>query len=104
MGKQVDEFFTVSEKEFENKRTVTKEGKKTKVAETYTESKQVCHVKSASDYINHLIKQRGLDPTTALIRVGIDGGGGSLKLCVSVIDPAAFDVDVDKDDDDTNFG
>ena len=90
MGKQVKEFFEVTEKELEMKRTVEKEGKngkKTKSIETYTEKKKVCHVSNASDYVQHLIKVRGLNPATAMVRVGMDGGGGSMKILVSVSDP-----------------
>ena len=89
-GKQVEEYFTVTDKDLELKRTkvkVNKKGKETKVYETYVSAKRVCHVADASDYVQHLIKLRGLDPAKTLVRLGLDGGGGSLKVLVSVFDP-----------------
>ena len=91
MGKTVSDFFEVTEKEMEIKKTVTREGKngkKISSVETYMEKKNIVHVKSASDYIQHLIKLRGLDPKSAFVRIGMDGGGGSMKVLVSVFSPS----------------
>ena len=90
MGKQLEEHFTVTDMDLEMKRTkvrITKTGKKTKVVETYVSSRSICHATNTSDYIQHLIKIRGLDPARTMVRLGIDGGGGSLKILVSIFDP-----------------
>ena len=92
LGSQVDEYFTVTQKEMEVKKTVNKEGSagtKKATCETQLEKKDICHVKDTSAYIEHLIKLRGLDPTSALVRIGVDGGGGSVKVMVNVFDPVA---------------
>ena len=92
LGSQVDEHFMVTKRELEFKRKAEKEGKngvKKKVVETFTKEKDICHAVDASDYIKHLLKLRGLDPMKTLIRLGIDGGQGSLKILVSVFDPTA---------------
>ena len=86
----MEEYFTVTDKDLELKRTkvkVNKKGKETKVYGTYVSAKRVCPVADASDYVQHLIKLRGLDPAKTLVRLGLDGGGGSLKILVSVFDP-----------------
>ena len=64
-----------------------KKGKKIKKTVTYFQKKDICHVKDLDAYVQHVIKERGLDPKTTLIRVGLDGGGGSLKVLISVFDP-----------------
>ena len=90
MGKTVSDFFEVTEKDMEMKKTVTREGKngkKISSVETYMTKKSIVHVRSASDYINHIIKLRGLDPQAAFVRIGMDGGGGSMKVLVSVFSP-----------------
>ena len=38
--------------------------------------------------IDEVCKTRGLDPTTAVVRVGMDGGQGSFKVVMNIYDPA----------------
>ena len=106
-GRQVEDFFVITEKELEMKRTEIKQGKdgkNTKKVETYMTTKSICHVENTSDYVNHLIKQRGLDPNKTLVRIGLDGGGGSLKIMVSIFDPSTTGevsedwMNIDRDD------
>ena len=89
-GKVLEDHFTVTEMDLEMKRTkveVNKKGVEVKVVETFISPQRICHAKNTSDYIQHLLKVRGLDPAKTLVRLGIDGGGGSLKILVSVFDP-----------------
>ena len=42
--------------------------------------RDVLYVKNTTEFVNKIIKQRDLDPTTAFERVSLDGGGSFLKL------------------------
>ena len=53
--------------------------------------RDVLYVKSTSDFINEIVRQRGLDPTTAFVRISLDGGGGFLKVIVNVFDTEELD-------------
>ena len=53
--------------------------------------RDVLYVKSTSDFVNEIIKQRDLDPTTAFVRVSLDGGGGFLKVIVNVFETEEFE-------------
>ena len=103
----MEDFFTVSEADLEMKRSkvrVNKKGNKVKFVETYVSRKRICHVANTSEYIMHLIKLRGLDPAKTLVRLGLDGGGGSLKILVSVFQPTSTGgasqswIDMENDD------
>ena len=39
-----------------------------------------------SSFIDEVMQSRGLDASTTLIRIGLDGGGGFLKICFSLFD------------------
>ena len=43
-------------------------------------------VKDSSDFVMNIISKRVLNPYNTIIRVSIDGGGGSLKICVNIFD------------------
>ena len=109
MGSIVRGFFSVVKRELEFKRKVEKtgkNGKKRKVTETFKKETDICHASDASEYIQYLLKLRGLDPKKTLVRLGLDGGRGSLKIMVSVFDPTAtgeapinwMNLDLDKID------
>lgn len=54
-------------------------------------------VKNTSEFIQHIIEQRKLDPARSIVRIFLDGGGGFLKIIVNVFDPEAKDeIDVGK--------
>lgn len=52
-----------------------------------TKKKDLVFVNDTSAFILHIIKERGLDPSTAMMRVGTDGGSGSFKVVCNVFDP-----------------
>ena len=90
-GREVEDFFRVSGLEMEVKRsiiTVGKNRKNVKKVETHMVVKDVVHVENTSVYLNHLLKLRALNPKTTFIRVGMDGGGGSVKVLLSIFNPA----------------
>ena len=43
-------------------------------------------VKDSSDFVMNIISERALNPYNTIERVSIDGGGGSLKICVNIFD------------------
>ena len=49
--------------------------------------RSVVVVKDTSGYVLDLIQERQLDPTTAMVRISIDGGQGFLKICTNIFDP-----------------
>ena len=53
--------------------------------------RDVLYVKSTSEFVLEIIKQRDLDPTIAFVRVSLDGGGGFLKVIVNVFETEEFE-------------
>ena len=49
--------------------------------------RDIVFVKDIQSFILNIMEQRKLDPKQAFVRVGIDGGGGFLKVCVSIFEP-----------------
>ena len=43
-------------------------------------------VKDSSNFVMNIIRERALNPYNTIVRVSIDGGGGSLKICVNIFD------------------
>ena len=87
-GKGLEEYFTISKKEMEVKRSVVslgKRGQKVKNVETCMVIKDIFHPIDFSEYVKHLFKEKGLNPDS-FIRVGMDGGGDSMKILLSVFD------------------
>ena len=60
------------------------EDKKTKTERSFKEHAVV--TKNISGLIDKVLVERELDTDDALIRVGLDGGGGFLKVCMSIFD------------------
>ena len=58
------------------------ENSKTKVSRKFRQHAAVC--KNLKELIDDILHRRKICITDALIRVGLDGGGGFLKICVSV--------------------
>ena len=48
-------------------------------------------VKNTSEFIQHIIEQKKLDPARSIVRISLDGGSGCLKIIVNVFDPEAED-------------
>ena len=43
-------------------------------------------VKDSSEFVMNIISERALNPYNTIVRVSIDRGGGSLKICVNIFD------------------
>ena len=100
MGKKLDTFYTITPDKMEMKKTEEKEtnGKNTKKVVTYEEQKNIVHVKNTSDFVQHIIQERHLDPSTAVVRIGLDSGGGSMKVIASIFDPDTESPDDNEED------
>ena len=62
-----------------------RENKETKVSENFEQSTVMCN--NVPDFIDVILRERLLeDKDSVLIRIGIDGGGGFLKICLSIFD------------------
>ena len=53
------------------------------------EMKDVAIVKDTANFLNRVVRERGLDVDTGVIRTVLDGGGGSFKVMASVFDGAS---------------
>jgi hypothetical protein len=80
-GKKLDRFYDVKRISLELKKKV---GKK---IVTYKEDKDVVYVNDVNGLVQHVMKERSLDPAKTLVRIGLDGGGGSLKVIASIFEP-----------------
>ena len=72
------------EKEITTKNQTIKGKKVPTVAENYDEG--VIVTKSLSEFIDDIILRRKLNEESVLVRVGLDGGGGFFKVCLSIFD------------------
>ena len=72
------------EKEITTKNQKIKGKKVRKVAENYDE--HVIVTKNLSEFIDGIILRRKLNEESVLVRVGLNGGGGFLKVCLSILD------------------
>ena len=75
---KLDSFFEHKELRF------TREIKGRKIAENFEQ--YVIVAKNISCFIDEVIKSRGLDVSTTLIRIELDGGGGFIKIFLSLFD------------------
>ena len=48
--------------------------------------RDLVYVNKTSDFVLDLVKSRGLDPTSAFIRISLDGGGSFFKVMINVFD------------------
>ena len=71
--------------------------KSTKVV-TVWEEREVVHVKVASDFVLHIIWARGMDPAKTLVRIGLDGGGGSFKIMISIADAEGNEAEEEEEE------
>jgi hypothetical protein len=51
-------------------------------------TKDLVYVNDVSAFLLHIIKERGLNPAEAIVRIGCDGGAGSFKVLVNIFDPS----------------
>ena len=82
---KIDHFFELETISFA-KTTVKKDG--TKILEN--EDQLVVVTKDISQLIDEVIDLRKLDVNNVVIRVGMDGGGGFLKVCLSLFELSSF--------------
>lgn len=60
-------------------------------------SKDFVFVKDPTELVNHICHERSIHVQDALVRVGIDGGQGSLKVIMNIFDPAVVEEQTHKD-------
>ena len=65
-------------------RRFIREDKKNKVTENVQHHTVVCN--NLSGLVDHVVEERQLNEHTLLTRIGLDGGGGFVKVCISVFD------------------
>ena len=58
--------------------------KKEKTKNNFTQNVVVCN--DLNGLIDKLILERGIDEKNMLIRIGLDGGGGFMKICLSIFE------------------
>ena len=75
-------------------------GKSTKKVVTVTEEKDAVYVKDVPQFVEHVIKERGLDPAKTTVRIGLDGGQNTFKVMASIFDDSESSDDGDDDDGD----
>ena len=80
----LDEFYTVEKLDFIEKKQVKKKSVTSNVM------LDLVYLKDPVAFIEHVIKERGLDKEKVLVRIGLDGGQGSFKVVASV-----FETDYD---------
>ena len=80
----LDEFYTVEKLEFIEKKQVKKKSVSNNVM------LDLVYLKDPVTFIEHVIKERGLDKEKVLVRVGLDGGQGTFKVVASI-----FETDYD---------
>ena len=51
-------------------------------------------VKDSSDFVKNIVSERALNPYNIIVRVSINGGGGSLKICVNIFDADELKVNI----------
>ena len=75
---RLDEYFEV--------RTLSygKEHKEKKTCENFKRCSIVCN--NLSGLVENILKERSLAEHSIMMRIDIDGGGGFLKICISIFD------------------
>ena len=64
---------------------------------TRTVTKDLVYVNDVTALVFHISGMRKIDPVDALVRVGIDRGGGSLKLIMNIFVPETTESQKVKD-------
>lgn len=77
LSHSLDEYFNVEKLEF-----ICKNSDKVDV----TADVDLVYVKDLNVFITHVISERELDAEKVLVRVGLDGGGGSFKVTASIFE------------------
>ena len=68
---------------------------------TVKEEKDIVHVKDIKAFVDFIIKERKLDPSKTVVRIGLDGGQDSFKIVASIFDDASDEVEEDGDEADS---
>ena len=76
MGKSLSSFFVLKEVQF-----FVKSDK-----ELVPENRPMVVVQNTKEFIEYILETRGLNASSVLCRLGIDGGQGFFKLCLNIID------------------
>ena len=77
---QLDDFFENTKINFD--RDIEVNG--TKYSERFYQ--HVIIVNDISGFVDHIVQQRNLNNESIVVRIGLDGGGGFFKVCLSVYD------------------
>ena len=80
LSNSLAEYYTVESFEFEENVGKGKSAKKIKV------DKDLVFLKDPAAFVDHIVKERGLDKDQVIVRVGLDGGQGSFKVMVSIFE------------------
>ena len=75
---QLDDFFENTKINFD--RDIEVNG--TKYSERFYQ--HVIIVNDISGFVDHIVQQRNLNNESIVVRIGLDGGGGFFKVCLSV--------------------
>lgn len=66
---------------------MSKNAKIGKTSYVQTEKKELVFVNDLSGMIEYICNERGIHPTQAMVRVGIDSGASSLKVVMNILNP-----------------
>ena len=94
---QLDHYFVSEKMRFTREVTQTETVKGKKVTKKHTENfdQDTVHCKDVSSLIDAVLEARQINGERAILRIGLDGGGGFLKICLSAFDLAESDRGTD---------
>lgn len=87
----LSEFYTSEKLEFEE---TVKVANKKFVKHVH---KDLIYVKDPTEFVNHVCDERNINIHDAVVRIGIDGGQGSLKVIINIFDPSDLSTKDKKD-------